>query len=476
MTDRQFARAGDGGIANAGVMHVRGDVNVGVRDEELHRKFDGLSHILRQNYNTKDVPDEMLESLTRSVGSTAVSADEALREIDRAIGIAKTNRSRRIRKLGRLLDDLASLNSTGRFNEAADLVEDAVSSAEAGEPDLADEEYSRLIDIAMDQLCLARDAAGVAEYFFRRAVRDQSNEASPEMIALEKVGQLLEETQRHGLPFDSEIALQLAQIAEDEAESNEEVALARLGQAKAKLSLGFSAEDPAQVDAAVADLMGAAESCRQTGLDDEFVKANAVIAAARVRIAEMRPNSSDIRGAIELFEFVLADGRLRSDKRAWGRAQVSYGTAIRILIRGTPQLGPAMLPKALNASEAAIRVLSPDDGIEWLQAQLLKANILSDAAILSPSPRAFTDAEGAYRTALEYLTPGNAPFGWAIANCALANLCFNAARYSRDPRQLAAAAEHCAEGRRVLSRIGSSVQLRQAEQLEAEISKVYRQL
>ncbi|MFT6784792.1 MAG: tetratricopeptide (TPR) repeat protein [Dinoroseobacter sp.] len=336
--------------------------------------------------------------------------DGALRGLRRAFEVAAEERDRNA--LPSNIDDAVThitqavdaLNAQGLTDDAATLIAEEESRAEAG--------LIRLYDKGIAQAILTRDSDAAATYELKKLPID-TPDPSARFNALRAAQDVWYERGRDkGLNFDLEVSIILARASIQAARTADQSGSALNDLGLALWTLGERETGTARLEGAVTAYRAALKEFPRDRTPLNWATAQMNLANTLKALGERETGTARLEEAVTAYRAALEEFTRDRVPLDWARIQMNLGNALAIL--GKRETGTERLEDAVTAFRAALEERTRDRvPIEWARTQMNLANALAALGERETGTERLEDAVTAYRAALEENTRDRVPLEWA---------------------------------------------------------------
>ncbi|MCF3972760.1 tetratricopeptide repeat protein [Paracoccus salsus] len=363
----------------------------------------------------------LLIGLVRPIAQGVDDFDTAIRELERAVGIAADLERQAMMpsnlgdQVNAVLRRMQEQNRAGDLDGAAQTVDDALGELEA--------EKARLLDAAVEQQILRRDAGAAATRLWQRRQLDLPEGAD----RFEALRGLQDEWyvrgRDKGLNFDLEVAIRLAGISRNGAQTSDQRGAALNDLGNALLAMGR----------------------RETGTD---------------RLEE----------AVTAYHDALRERTRARVPLDWAMTQNNLGNALRTL--GARETGTDRLEEAVAAYRDALREWTRARvPLDWAATQNNLGNALATLGEREPGTDRLEEAVTAYGEALRERTRERVPLDWAMTQSNLALLEVAFFDKTGEASRLEAAEGSCRAALEVFEAAGASHYVGMVREAQAAIAE-----
>lgn len=354
----------------------------------------------------------MVKKLAQRFGGRVEDFDTAYRELERAVGVAAalqdaadlpSNTDDQVRAV---VAEMAKQNAFGDFDGAAQTVDNALERIEA--------EKSRLLDAAVDQEILRRNAPGVAQRLWEKLQLEVQDRAK-QFVALQYLSNAWYERGRdQGLSFDAEVAIELATISCSISATAEQLAVSKINIGLSLQIIGERESRPDRLENAISVYKSApAQQIRKTAPSVwATIKNN--LGIALTILGKRERDTFRLEAAVSVFQEALQERTKETVPELWADTQNNLGMAFSII--GEREKGTARLERAVSAYRAAL-----DIRIRDLKVEVNLGNTLRALGQRESGTARLEEAVLVHREVVKTISPHQSRINWATAQIALAN-------------------------------------------------------
>ena len=409
---------------------IRKDTTAIRQDMVTREDFARLEALIRQTPNApaaraSGITDAALIELARRVSADVADLQQAFRELVNAVetAIRVQQEGRQGSNLGAFVDEVlarvAALAATGAYDEATAAI-DAALAREAEEARLLEERRQesharslRLLDAAIEQDLLRRDADSAAARLVRKAEIERPEGASlfDHLRAIQI--EWYERGRDKGVNLDLEVAIALARRMVDLATDADQrgIALNVLGIARAHL--GTREVGTARLEQAIEAFRLALEEVTRKRVPFEWAATQNNLGSALAELGTREAGTARLEQAVEAYRLALEEYARERVPLQWAMMQNNLGAALQEL--GTREAGPARLKEAVEAFRLALEERTRDRvPLQWAMTQNNLGNALQELGTREADPARLEQAVEAFRLALEERTRQRVPLDWAM--------------------------------------------------------------
>lgn len=387
----------------------------------------------------RGITDAVLQGFIGQIAQETTDTQRAVAEMQNmlTIAIGVQDEGRMDSNLGHFVDEVlrrrADLSAQGEYQAALAELDAALEREEAE----SRARQLRLIEAAIDEHLMMRDADGAARRILRRLeIETPDPEALPEAIRSE-VTLWLERGERNGRSLDMRVAVAIAECRLGQTSETIERILLCDSAGIALSNLGDMEVNPARLEQAVA--------VYRTGMDDITSFIDTVgdhiaqlddsgeallnygarmaghLGAALHSLAERESGTDRLDQAIAVFETALSLITRERLPALWSEIQHNFGNALYEL--GSRNADPKSQEQAIDALRAALEIRTREtEPLKWAISQSSLANALAGLADLEDRPDRLPEAISACEAALQVQSPKTAPLSWGVTQVTLGNL------------------------------------------------------
>jgi tetratricopeptide (TPR) repeat protein len=436
--------------------------------EDLNAKVDQLIDRERDLARELGVQEGMLIALARRYAEGNPSDfDAALRGLERALTVAADEIAKNAlpantdAAVDKILKQVDALNEDGRIDDAATLIAEEESRAEAG--------LIRLYDKGIAQAILTRDSDAAATYELKK-LPIEVPDPTARFTALRVVRRTWYERGRDkGLNFDLEVSITLARASIQAAQSPNQSGAALNDLGAALRALGERETGTERLEDAVTAYRAAFEEFTRDRVPLKWATTQMNLGTALAALGERETGTDRLEDAITAFRAALEENTRDRVPLKWATTQMNLGTALQTL--GQRETGTARLEDAVTAFRAALEERTRDRvPLKWATTQMNLANVLQTLGKRETGTERLEDAVTAYRAALEENTRDRVPLEWAMTNGNLTNVELAFFDKTADRVHLDRAQSYLDAAREVFGLAGAAQYLAVADNQQARIN------
>jgi tetratricopeptide (TPR) repeat protein len=436
---------------------IREDTKAIRKDMVTREDFARLEALILQTPNApaaraSGITDAALIELARRISADISDPQQAFRELENAVGIAirVQQEGRQRSNLGAFVDEMlarvATLAATGAYDEAAAAI-DAALAREAEEARLLEERRQesrarslRLLDVAIEQDLLRRDADSAAERLVRKAEIEL-----PEGVSLFHHLRAIQDDwyergRDKGLNLDLEVSIALARRTEGLAADADQCGRALNDLGTALQVLGTREAGTARLEQAVEAFRLALEERTREHVPLEWAMTQNNLGTALAALGTREAGTARLEQAVEAFRLALEERTRERVPLEWAMTQNNLGAALQEL--GERQPGTVRLEQAVEAYRLALAELTRERvPLDWATTQNNLGTALAELGEREAGTARLEQAVEAYRLALEERTRERVPLDWAMVQNNLGNALRELGKREADPARLEQAVE-----------------------------------
>jgi tetratricopeptide (TPR) repeat protein len=361
--------------------------------------------------------DEFLIGLARRIANNVEDVDAAVRELNRTIEIV-LNMDQRAElpsnasdQVDAVLKRVNALNEAGGLDGGAETIEEALAQADA--------QKARLLEVALDQDILRRDAQAAAGRLWDRLRMDVVEGA--QFDELQKLwGEWFERGQNKGLRFDVEVSEHIARIGQKIAKDGISVGIALNDLGISLLELSDSEQQTTRLEEAKSAFLNALDHRRRDTDPLNWAMTTANLSNARARLALRAGDANFLREAMEGYRVALPVWESLEMDIDWASANGNFG--VQLLELGGLENDYSILIESEMTIRRSLEILTKENATaSWAMAKMNLANALSGLDERSASAKRQTEALECYQEVLEVYTRDKYPMRWGMAQHNRAN-------------------------------------------------------
>ena len=378
------------------------------------------------------ITDAALIELARRVSADVADPQQAFRELENAVDIAirVQREGRQGSNLGAFVDEVlarvAALAATGAYDEATAEI-DAALAREAEEARLLEERRQesrarslRLLDAAIEQDLLRRDADSAAARLVRKAEIERPEGASLFDHLLRHQNEWYERGRDRGLNLDLEIAIALARLTEGLAADADQRGVAQNNLGNALQTLGRRETGTARLEDAVAAYRLALEERTRERVPLDWAMTQTNLGAALQQLGTREAGPARLEDAVAAHRLALEEWTRERVPLDWAITQTNLGNALAAL--GERETGTTRLEQAVEAFRLALEERTRERvPLDWATTQNNLGNALRNLGAREAGTTRLEQAVEAFRLALEEWTRERVPLDWAMTQNNLGN-------------------------------------------------------
>ncbi|KPP93060.1 MAG: hypothetical protein HLUCCA08_10700 [Rhodobacteraceae bacterium HLUCCA08] len=364
-----------------------------------------------ERLNAAGVTERSITELARTIAEDVEDLPTAWAELQNAMDIAV-----RVQREGAtpsnhgdfvdtVLAEVARLSREGLHGKATD----ALAEAWAREEQETAARKARIAASAVEQAVLDRDADTAATWLVRQAEADGP-------VGVDALRTVFMEWYEHGrdkgLNFDLEVAIALARLIRDQAQTADQRGAAGNDLGNALATLGERDSGTARLEQAVAAYRAALQEFTYDRVPLGWAMTQANLGTALRALGERDSGTARLEQAVAAFRAALEEWTRDRVPLDWARTQANLGNALRVL--GERDSGTARLEQAVAAFRAALEERTRDRvPLDWARTQANLGNALRALGERDSGTARLEQAVAAYRAALEELNCDRVPLDWA---------------------------------------------------------------
>ncbi len=440
---------------------------------EIAARVDKLSDDFTAKVQELGITQGLVIALAKRIAPDVADFDTAHRELDRAIEVAArrqregTQRSNLGAETDAVMAEVAQLNADGQLDAGAEAFDAALERIEA--------EKSRLLDAALDQDILRRNAPSAAGRLWDK-LRLEVPEGPDRFAALRALrDEWYQRGRDKGLNFDAEVAIELARQSHAIARDPDERGATLNDLGIALQTLGRRESGTARLEQVVAVFCAALQEYRQerVPLNWAMTQNNLGNALATLGQRERVTGRSEAAvaacaAAVAAYRAALQEWTRERVPLAWAATQSNLGNALAILSEGDGDT--TRLEEAVAAYRAALQERTQERvPLDWAATQNNLGIALKAIGAWEGDTTRLEQAAEAFRAALRERTRERVPLDRAATQNNLASVEIAFFDKTGDPARLDAAEAHVLAAREVFQEAGASHYLALAD---AQIDKI----
>ena len=367
--------------------------------------------------NSQNVPRSTILELANRVAPRTDDLEQALNDLRNALDIAARMR-RRVGAPSNLdpfvdavMAELDVLNEKGEFDDGVAVVDRAVAAAEA-RLEREQAAFAEILNVAIDQHLLAFDANGAATKIARRVDLEASDPADRFDALRRERDTWYKRGRDKGLNLDLSVAIALAEIARNRADTPDQKGVALNDLGAAFQTLGQRESYTERLEEAVAAYRAALKEHTRDRNPLDWAMTQMNLGAALYTLGDRESGTGRLEEAAAAFRAALEERPRDRVPLGWARTQVNLGNALATL--GDRESGTDRLEEAAAAFRAALEELTRDRvPLDWATTQMNLGTALRALGEREVGTDRLEEAVAACRAALEEWTRDRVPLDWA---------------------------------------------------------------
>ena len=376
--------------------------------------------------NSQNVPRSTILELANRVAPRTDDLEQALNDLRNALDIAARMR-RRVGAPSNLdpfvdavMAELDVLNEKGEFDDGVAVVDRAVAAAEA-RLEREQAAFAEILNVAIDQHLLAFDANGAATKIARRVDLEASDPADRFDALRRERDTWYKRGRDKGLNLDLSVAIALAEIARNRADTPDQKGVALNDLGAAFQTLGQRESYTERLEEAVAAYRAALKEHTRDRNPLDWAMTQMNLGAALYTLGDRESGTGRLEEAAAAFRAALEELTRDRVPLDWATTQMNLGTALRAL--GEREVGTDRLEEAVAACRAALEEWTRDRvPLDWARTQMNLGTALRVLGERESGTDRLEEAVAAFRAALEELTRDRAPLDWAMTRGNIASV------------------------------------------------------
>jgi tetratricopeptide (TPR) repeat protein len=352
--------------------------------------------------------------------------EQALRELENAVDVAREvlvtgeHAATQDAFIDQVLQRVAEQTREGRLDVGAEELDAALAEMERQDQARRRRQRLPLLEAAIKQAVLLRDAGRAARAVLQIVALDDSVRPAWSAAYLQRLAAFKEEGEQRGINFSLEIAIALARERLDAAASSDELggACNWLGNALARL--GERESGTARLEEAVQVYRAALQEYTQERVPLGWAMTQNNLGNALGSLGERESDTVRLEEAVQAFRAALQEYTRERVPLDWAMTQNNLGNALMHL--GKRESSTARLEEAVQAFRAALQEYTQERvPLDWAMTQNNLGTVLGNLGKRESDTARLEDAVQAFRAALQEYTQERVPLDWAMTQNNLGN-------------------------------------------------------